>query len=117
MTFLLGKPDYLIFNRRAVAGTDAFDFPGIHRRLIKIPTNDVMGFVCRGGDPTRNLFHVEHSACTSIQGEREIPFDPPLRIREAGRRFIAVLSLAFSEVDRSPIDPARSAGLKPAHFE
>ena len=45
------EADDLVFYRRAVAGADAFDLAGIHRGLVEVGAQEVVGFGCGAGLP------------------------------------------------------------------
>src|SRR3546814_2785070 len=57
MAFLVGKAMDLVFNRRAIARADTFDFTGsgIHRRTIEVRRDDFVGAGVGVGDPATDL--------------------------------------------------------------
>src|SRR6478736_8740299 len=70
------------------------------------------------GQPTGELFHVEHSGLIKIQGERFVLLpDYPLQERKTRWRLVPVLHLQRGEIDRIRIQPAWSPCLEAAGFE
>src|ERR1041384_5233393 len=60
MARLITKLNNLIFNRRAIAGTNSLNSARIEWRPIEVPGNDCVRFCGRPRNPTGKLFHVEH---------------------------------------------------------
>src|SRR2546429_8218086 len=69
MRSLVGESNDFVLNRWAISRARAFDLTGIERRPGKISPNDFVRSRHRGGDPARDLFHVELSGAVVIQGE------------------------------------------------
>ena len=92
MTVLTGKTLHLIFNRRAVPRTNAFNDAGIHRRPIQIRQNDVVHFFIGVRDPTRHLLRMHD-----------------IRFHQRKMRYriqISRLFLALRKIDAPPVDTA-----------
>ena len=56
MPFFIGKPDDFVFDRWAVAWTNACDFAGIHRRAMEVLENDLFGLFGGIGNMARDLW-------------------------------------------------------------
>ena len=98
----VGETHDLVLNGRAIARSDAFDFPRVHRRAVESAAYDPVRLRVRGGDVTGHLARM----LASIRNKRH-----------RRTRFVAPLRLHAGEVDGIPGDPRRCAGLEPVYGE
>src|SRR5208282_5792450 len=98
VAFPLGKADDLVLDRRAVAGTDAFNDAGEQGRTVEAAADDVVGALVGVRDPAGQLPRV-HGAVTHK--------------REYRRRIVAGLDGELRKIDGSAVKARRRAGLEP----
>ncbi len=86
---------------------------------MEIIPDDPMGFLGSVGDPTRNLFHMEHSRFLMIEGMKIVSCLGD-RIRNVGKeryRCVTILAFAPREIDRLGQKAAGGSSLEPPHFK
>ena len=95
MRSFVGESNDFVLNRWAISRARAFDLTGIERRPGKISPNDFMRSRHRGGDPARDLFHVELSPATVIQRKDlvHISANSPIVKRKSWRGLVPELNL------------------------
>ena len=69
---LFREADDFVLDRRAIARPHPLDHAAVHRRLMQIRTDRVVGAGVRVSDPTRQLFHVERGVAPRIERENVI---------------------------------------------
>ncbi len=97
---LVGKPDDLVFDRRAIPRTNALDRPCEHRRFVERAANDVVRLLGRFRDVTRDLARVVAA---------------PPQERKYRSRPIARLLLHHVVVQGASIEPRRRACFQAGH--
>ena len=114
VAFLLGETHHLVLDRRTIARPDPFDDAAIHRRLIEVSSDDLVGSGVGVGDPAGELFHVELRVAPWVQSEKVVrALDQGVcHETELRHRVVAVLPLALREINRSAIQAAGRAGLE-----
>ncbi len=96
---LAGETMDLVFDRRAVARSDAFDDAGEHRRAVQPGSDDVVGPAVGVGDPAGHLARM--LAAIAEEGKHR-------------HRIVAGLFLQQRIVDAAAVEPGRRAGLEAA---
>ena len=92
------KPHDLVFDRRAIPRTDAFDRARIHRRTVEPGTDDLVGARVGMRDPAGNLPRMRSRLAHE---------------REHGRRIVARLFGQYGEIDRAAVQTGWRPGLEP----
>jgi len=117
---LIGEAHDLILQRWTVARAGAFDATAIQWRLIQKLMDDFSRFPVGEGGPAGQLFHVEHSVAMAVQGKQIVGIDvsePVIQHAEVGRGNVAVLAIAFGEIDAATIQPGRGSGFESFDFK
>src|ERR1700733_12127833 len=96
MSSLIRKLDYLVLNRRAVTGSDAFDLTAVQWRTSDVVPENFMGRVIRICHITRHLFSVYRIG----------------KERERSGSWITVLALKTRPIDAAAVQARRRAGLE-----
>ena len=98
----LCEPHHLVFDGRAVPGTDALDLAGIHRRAVQRAANDVMGFLRSVRYPATHLLGM-------IAGAAEIGIHRS--------RLVSGLALHDAEIHGLAVDPGWRSCLQASNRE
>ena len=61
MPRLVGKFYNFVLYRGAIPRSNSINDPCVEWRLMEIGTNDLVRLLCSVSNPTRDLFHMEHS--------------------------------------------------------
>src|ERR1700690_506337 len=119
MPRLVGKPDKLVLNARAVSWTDAFDLATIHSRLVQVAPDNPGGLVGRMGHPTRDLVRSRGPTDAPLAGMFHVEqflWSTGIMEREEGRGGVAFLLMHLSEVYAAAKYTRRCAGLEAPEF-
>src|SRR5258706_14101172 len=98
MTLLGGKTVNLVLDGGAIARSHALDDPGVHRRTIQVPANDVVASRVRLRNPAGQLGGVQLT---------------PAEVGKYRYGIVTQLSLERGEVDRPAIQPRWRSRLQP----
>ena len=120
VTKLVGETHELVLNARAVAGADAGDLAGVHRRLVKVVPDDLLGLRCRVGHPAGHLFAARGPAEPALAGlfhvEQVLRIPGVVKGKQGGLS-IALLFLQSREVNAPSQNPRRGPGLEALKFD
>ena len=111
---LFCEADDFVLDRRAITRPHPLDHAAVHRRLVQICADRVVGAGVGVSDPAGQLFHVERGVTPRIEREKVIvpTRDGVGHEAEFRRWLVAILTLAAGKIDGSTIQSARGAGLE-----